>query len=413
MSSSANETRLPWVALAAVAGVGAYSFPLIVPWHILLLAVSGIAGVFMCRTRAERSVWSGLCVVVFAAVLKGYLPSPLAAAVVSASALTMSSAPAIAAAILAMHVSVTATVQESIAETISSASLEVAGPALLAIIILTLAGFRFVGYAVGAGGLSVFAAWGSDYINLPPEVAMAVTALPACGLAALMVRDKFLIGQISPAIPVAVALIIGLFSWAWSVPRVSNETYFLMPESPGSFEAKFFRNYLESLTFAGIKAKRAERLEDVPPGSRLLLPWLTSPFTTEAGDPLAKRIGKLARERQWTVVVAGEHTNLGGVASRVEAITGQSILRRDLTVPTGNTDDSGPLHTSDLRAWPHEAVLNRGASVRVNSITDKVLIAGDGWWAEPDIGEWLWVGNYVRNSGDRAGRLALAVSADI
>ena len=413
MLSSASENHLPWVALAAAVGTGAYAFPLIVPWHILLVVVSGIAGVFVCRSRARRAVWACLCVVVFIAVLMGYLPSPLAVAVVSASILTMYSAAGIAVAILALHVSVTATIQEYIAEILSLAGLEPAGPALIAIAILMLAGFRFAGYAVVAAGLSVFAAWGTNYINLPPEVVMAVAALPACGLAALMVRDELPNGRISSAIPIVAALIIGVFSWAWTPPRAWNETYFLMPESPVSFEAKFFQNYSESLAFAGIKARQAERLDDIPPGSLLLLPWLTSPFTTEAGDPLVKRIGELARERRWTVVVAGEHTNLGDVATRVEAMTGHPVLRRDLTVPPGNTDFSGPLHISDLRAWPHEAILNRGASVRVNSLTDRVLMAGDGWWAEPDIGEWLWVGNYVRNSGDRTGRLALAVSSDV
>ena len=186
-----------------------------------------------------------------------------------------------------------------------------------------------------------------------------------------------------------------------------------MPEAPDAFEAKFFRNYLEALGFAGIEAKRAARPEDVSPGSLLLLPWLTSPFTTEARDPLAKRIGELARERRWTVVVAGEHTDMGGAAARLEAMAGRPILRRDLTVPPGNIDDSGPLHVSDLRAWPHEAILNRGASVRVGSLANRVLMAGDGWWAEPDIGEWLWVGDYVWRPGDRAGRLALAASYDI
>lgn len=44
---------------------------------------------------------------------------------------------------------------------------------------------------------------------------------------------------------------------------------------------------------------------------------------------------------------------------------------------------------------------------------DRILLAGDGWWAEPDIGEWLWVGDYVWQPSDRGGRLSLALSADI
>lgn len=56
--------------------------------------------------------------------------------------------------------------------------------------------------------------------------------------------------------------------------------------------------------------------------------------------------------------------------------------------------------------------MNRGASVEVSSLWDKVILSGDGWWAERDIGEWLWVGDYVWQKGDRAGRLALSIAFD-
>jgi hypothetical protein len=242
---------------------------------------------------------------------------------------------------------------------------------------------------------------------------MIITALPACGLAAFVATQKSPASRTVPPLPLLVALFLALVSWGWTLPRTWNDIYVFLPQSPSAPEAKFFENYFQALGFAGIEAKRAERLEDVPLEALLLLPWITTPFTTEAGDPTAMRIGQLARQRRWTVIAAGEHTNLGGVAARLEAMAGRKILRRDLTVPPGNTDDSGPLHAADLRAWPQEAILNRGASVRVNSSTDKVLLAGDGWWAEPDIGEWLWVGDYVWRSGDRTGRLALASAVDI
>jgi hypothetical protein len=412
MLSSVSEKPLPWISLAAAAGTGAYAFPLIVPWHIFILAACGVAGIGLCRTRTRRLIWSVLFTVVFIAVLTGYVSSTLAAAVVSASVLAMSSTVAIAAAILLMHISTIATIQEFVADRISWLGLESAGPSLIAISILLLARFHFSGRAFVAGVLSVLVAWAADLINLSPEMTMALVALPVCGLSVLMVRDERPIGRITPSVTIIVALVVGLLSWVWTMPRSWNEVYYLMPEAPEAFEAKYFSNYLEALAFAGVKAKQAKKLEDVSPGSLLLLPRLTSPFTTATGDPFTKRLGELARKRRWTVVIGGEHTNLGEVADRVEAITGQPMLRRDLTVPTGNTDNSGPLHISDLRAWPHEAILNRGASVRVSSLADKVLLAGDGWWAEPDIGEWLWVGNYVSESVDRAGRLTLAVSSD-
>lgn len=414
MSSSASETSVRrWASLTATAGIAAYAFPLIVPWHVLFLGVSVVAGIALSRTAARRSLWATFCTIVLAGVLLGHLPSPLAAAVVSASVLTMANAPAVGAAILAMNFSLAMTMQEIVADTIHLASLEVAAPALVAIAILLLARVSFAWPAVGTAALTVPAAWIAAHTMLSPPIAMAVAALPACGLAAVMVRHEFPLGRKIPSMPLGAVLLVGLVSWIWTPPRFWNETYVLMPEAPDAFEAQFFKNYMEALDFAGIEAMRAARPEDISPGSLLLLPWLTSPFTTKAGDAVESRIGELARERGWTVIVAGEHTNMGGAAERIEAMAGRPILRRDLTVPPGNTDDTGPLHVSDLREWRHDAILNRGASVQVRSPADRILIAGDGWWAEPDIGEWLWVGDYVWRPGERAGRLALAASFDI
>ena len=142
-------------------------------------------------------------------------------------------------------------------------------------------------------------------------------------------------------------------------------------------------------------------------------PWLTQPLGGSQRPLLDSLLGKLARERRWTVIIGGEHTNLGGVADRVLLMSGQDLLRRDLTVPPTNGDNSGPLRSPDIRGWVHSAILNRGASVQIRSLADRVLLAGDGWWAEPDLGEWLWVGDYVWNYKERSGRLALAASFDV
>jgi hypothetical protein len=400
-------------AVLAAAGTGAYVLPLIVPWHPLILVISAAVGIFLLPNGTRRWIWCALCIVTLLGVLAGALPSPFAAAIVAASALSVSAAPAVALAILVMHTSLASTVQEAIADTIHSARVETAGPPLIAIGLLFFARLRLSSYTIGAALLSLCASWIANSTIRSPPIIMTIAALPACGLAAFVATQKSPISRIFPPLPLVTALFLGLVSWGWIVPRTWNDIYVFLPQAPSAPEAKFFDNYLEALGFAGIEARRAGRLEDVPPQALILLPWVTSPFTTEAGDPTAMRIGQLARERRWTMIVAGEHTNLGDVAARLEVMTGRKILRRDLTVPPGNTDDSGPLHAADLRAWLHEAILNRGASVRVNSPADKVLLAGDGWWAEPDIGEWLWVGDYVWRSGDRTGRLALAAAADI
>jgi hypothetical protein len=110
--------------------------------------------------------------------------------------------------------------------------------------------------------------------------------------------------------------------------------------------------------------------------------------------------------------MVGEHTDMGGVAARVKSVAGHSYLRNDLSVPPGNTDYSGQMRIADIRAWYPEAMLNRGASVEVLSPLHRVLLSGDGWWAEPNIGEWLWVGDYLWQPSDRHGRLVMAAVVD-
>src|SRR5262245_14037272 len=130
MSSSVSNTPVRWAAIVAAAGTGAYALPLTVPWHLLCLVVSAVGGIGVSHTGARRTVWAALCTVVAAAVLMGHLPSPLAAAGVSASALAMAAAPALGAAIVAMHVSLVMTLQAIVAETLHTAGLEAAGPSL-------------------------------------------------------------------------------------------------------------------------------------------------------------------------------------------------------------------------------------------------------------------------------------------
>src|SRR5262245_24430168 len=120
MSFLATESHGRMAVLAAVlaaAGTGAYVLPLIVPWHPLILVISAAVGIFLLPNGTRRWIWCALCIVTLLGVLAGALPSPFAAAIVAASALSMSAAP-VALAILVMHTSLASTVQEIVADTI-------------------------------------------------------------------------------------------------------------------------------------------------------------------------------------------------------------------------------------------------------------------------------------------------------
>ena len=110
--------------------------------------------------------------------------------------------------------------------------------------------------------------------------------------------------------------------------------------------------------------------------------------------------------------MAGEHTNYGNIRDRIEKISGRKLLLSDLTVPPGNQDQSGPLRGGGITPWPVDAILNRGASVPPSKLRSRVLLAGDGWWAEPDLKEWLWAGDYIFRSDDRSGPIPLATATD-
>jgi len=407
MLFSVSEPSRSWAAVAAVAGIGSYVFPLLAPWHLLFPILAALA---VLGSVGSRSYGVLICLFMIAAVLAGVLPSQLAASILAAIVLASSAIPVVGAIILLLNASIFATLQQLIAQGLHPFELEIAAPSLLAIAAIASIKLRNLPLAGVAAGFTLLIALIAARLSVIPQVQMAFVTLPVCLFAVLTALGK----PDAPcaAIPVAVTLAFLALSWLSTPPRSWSDTFLLLPSADDAPEAKFFKNYDKALAFAGISAKRAIAPEEIPARSLVLLPWLTAALDVSADAQFAERVGDLARKRKWTVLIAGEHTDLGGSAKRIERMAGRPILRSDLTVPPNNTDDSGPLHVLDFRDWPHESILNRGASVRVNSLWDKVLLAGDGWWAERDIGEWLWVGDYVWQRGDRTGRLALALASD-
>lgn len=412
MQSSADSIRGRWTAIAGAVGAGAYAFPLIAPWHPIFLIAGALAGGWLCRTPLQRWMWAFVSIVLIHSVLSGNLSSPLAAASVSAIALGLGQQPAMGVAVLALNLSFIPTLQSILAEPLSSLGLEPAAPALIAIAMLWLASPRSLSLTIAAAVLVVGLTWVSKQVATSPDVVMMVAAIPPCIMSAILGLG---LRSCRPARPWLVGLlfVVNLVTWGGMFPKAVDEVYVMLPQTLEAPEKQFFDNYVEALRFAGINAIQVSHPDEIPEKKTLLLPWLTSNLGEEPGDATERKLLEFARERQWTVVAAGEHTNLGGVTDRLARMSGVEILRNDLTVPRRNTDDSGPLHSADMRGWRHEAILNRGASVRALSVFDKVIIAGDGWWAEPNIGEWLWVGDYIWRKSERSGRLPLAVATSV
>ncbi len=401
-------TRLEnfWPAVTAAAGVGSFAFPLIAPWHLVLLLIAAIANVAVARSLLIGGVASTVFV---ASVLVGYLPSPLATGVLAAIALT-GSTPLLAVAILLLQTSILATIVQLVAQPLFPLGLEVAAPALVAVLIVGLCHCERWALTTWALIATFLLALAARNLSALPSSQMICVSIPACALAAVVSRIKSHASRVTFCIYLSASILA--LSWLITPPRSLSDVYVLLPNGDAAPEGRYFKNYHAALKFSGISSKEASDPEEIPNDAVIMIPWLTAPLKDASDANLMERIGELARERRWTVVLAAEHNDLGGSAKRIATLTRRMAVRNDLTVPPGNTDDSGPLHVSSFRDWPHEAILNRGASVKVSSLWDKVLLSGDGWWAERDIGEWLWVGDYIWQRGDRTGRLALSVAFD-
>src|SRR5262249_42961507 len=144
--------------------------------------------------------------------------------------------------------------------------------------ILLLARYALAGIALVVVGLALFATWIANSTIQSPEIVMAVAALPVCALAALMAQQEFRARRLLTGLPVLAALFVALASWVWTPPRHWNQIYVVLPQEANAYEAKFYKNYIEALNFAGIAAKEVKNPTEVPAHGFLLIPWATSPI---------------------------------------------------------------------------------------------------------------------------------------
>lgn len=395
--------------IAALLGISAFVFPEQAPWTLLatlLVAITVVDG----ATGRSRLIALLVSTSLFIGVAGGVLSASFVTAALAAVAIAPHNR-LLAIAVLGLQTSYAASIEAITANHLFAWHLEAAAPALLCGGLLLAVQPRHPWWRTALALFPLPLVWATQKMGLFPYGQLAVAGLPSMALALLTPGDERPALKGVPAWAAVGVVALGAIGWVMTPPKMPNASYVLLPGEMNSPEARFFRNYQEALKFAGLSAKVVETAEEIPAGSLVLLPWLTAPEQRE-GAPAFERLRELSIERGWLVVMVGEHTNMAGVATRVKAIAGQPYLRNDLSVPLGNTNDSGQMRTADIRAWYPEAMLNRGASVDVWSPLNRVLLSGDGWWAEPDIGEWLWVGDYMWQSSDRHGRLVMAATAD-
>lgn len=266
-----------------------------------------------------------------------------------------------------------------------------AAPASLVIVLIinTLPSSSSLKMAIIAPILSIIACWCfSSLVSLSQQT-----------------EDKANIGR--ARITYITCAIIFLISIFHITPRSTDGIYWLIHS-----KNQYNSSTQEALTAleAEISTIRINDLSNIPKKSTLIISDLGLSDAYNQNDLL--EIKNIAQTKSLNVILFAEHTNAQQVADHINSLVGQEIVNNDLLVPYENRDTNGLTRGSGLRMWPADALINRGASLRVSSVSDLVLVRGDGWWSEANLGDWLWLGDYVEQSQDNGGRKSLIVTLD-
>jgi hypothetical protein len=395
-------------ALGTAAAIAAWAMPLSGLWLLVSAAFALAAFAASVIARASPKASLAAIVVLGLLVLAGIASVPVTLAGLGIAILLRHQpveGRGLSLALLGLQSSFAGTPEALISNALAPYGLEAIAPALVAAAFIGIPCWRQAPSLVVGAVLTACVASGARWLEVDPSAEAAIAALPVILVGAWLGAGNSR-GSTSWGLILCCAL--GL-SWNVTPPRLGlvDEVSVVLPADRSAPEAIHFHGITEALRFSGLTVNEPSELKEIGPGSVVILPWLSVAFA-EDEEGFAAEFRALARERRWTVVMFGEHDGMGGLDTRAEALAGRPLFHRDLTVPPGNSDTSGQLRASSLRAWPPSSMLNRGATTNAFDARARVLLSADGWWAERDLQEWLWTGDYRWRPGDRGGRLLLA-----
>ena len=395
-------------ALGVAAAIAAWVMPFTGLWLALTPVMALCAVIASIMSRGWHPVLLVAVGIVGLVVLAGIVPLPMGSAGLGLSVLLRHQprqGMGLSLALLGLQLSFTATPEALVSNALAPVGLEAAAAALIGAAFLAVPCWRQAPIMLGAAVLSVCGAAALRYLEANPVVEAVIAGLPlvltGVWLSVAKARGSTVGGLL-------LCLVLGL-SWIVTPPRLGlvDQVSIILPADRSAPEAPHFRGIAEALRFSGLLVEEPTDLKDIGRDAVVVLPWLSTTLR-EDEEAYLSNFRTLANERRWTVVMFGEHDAMGNLDARTQALVGHPIFHRNLTVPPGNGDSSGPLRAADVRPWPVAAMLNRGASTNVFDARARVLLSGDGWWADPDLREWLWTGDYRWRPGDRGGRLVLA-----
>lgn len=203
---------------------------------------------------------------------------------------------------------------------------------------------------------------------------------------------------------------IFLFSISSSINK--NNIYVWLPDAPDKFEHQFFNDYTHTLKLVGLDVKKISSSEDLRKGSVILVPWATHP---ESADFLSN-IKKDRLADTLTVIVAGEHSNYSNFADRINPLFSNSItFENTTTIPPENSNSYGALWTASILQFPFRATINRGASLKLQSLSVVPILIAKSIFSDIGPAEVndFWVGDFLMGHQDPRGwTLMLAAYRD-
>ncbi len=245
-----------------------------------------------------------------------------------------------------------------------------------------------------------------EIYNLNPSTSMVLVAFPTLILS-VFIDINYAHRKNYFKIKAALMLVLICGGWLGDLPRCYSELYFFIPKETGEYEDKFFINYQKALELSGITASVTYSLINFKPNSMVVFP---EPTNRLLGRGEWEDFKKYAKENHLIVVALGEHTNYKGVVENLNNLNDGIHINNDLTIPPNNSDEAGQLRSMIFDPLPFNSLINRGASIKINSLFAKEMFSGDGWFAEQDIGDSTWIGDYILGSGERRGRITLGAS---
>ncbi len=403
-----------WPVIALLTLLAAVLLPISGDYYVLVIALSLISLVMSSECKTNKLFVSVLGTLVFVGILIGFLQPDISIAILIALL-----APflfqnnlfvLIANTILLYKISFFTSLSFFLSSSIPYSFGPLIAPLIVFVMILIITIPNKWITNLLALLISCIIAYLVTTIDVEPKMAQTVALVPIVIGLWLIIDNIHNISSKSKYVIILVGL-FALLTWLNNLPYSPSEVVVILPEVSDNPESEYFKQVSKVLGFVGVTSKQIEttELDNLHDKSLIIFPWTTKKVFSQSNWETFK---KKAIEKKFIVFLAAEHTNLGDNANRLNQLTRAVKINDDTTIPPGNTDYSGHLRTGGFIPFPYNSVLNRGASLSIYNPLAKVLLSGDGWFADsPNHYDSVsGIGDYTLSFNEKRGQIILAAS---